>query len=60
MHVGLAMQSIYLLGLSMARDILGGTGILLDFHVMRHLRVMEASHLRNPVKEVSRCRQRSS
>src|SRR5260370_39752444 len=26
----------------MARDILGGNGILLDFHAMRHMRHMEA------------------
>ncbi|GAA4710896.1 hypothetical protein Prum_091600 [Phytohabitans rumicis] len=27
-----------------ARDLLGGNGILLDFHVMRHLADMEAIH----------------
>jgi glutaryl-CoA dehydrogenase len=27
-----------------ARDLLGGNGILLDYHVMRHLADMEALH----------------
>ena len=30
--------------LAEARDLLGGNGILLDFHVMRHLADMEAIH----------------
>lgn len=30
--------------ISEARDLLGGNGILLDFHVMRHLADMEALH----------------
>ena len=27
-----------------ARDLIGGNGILLDFHVMRHMAEMEALH----------------
>ena len=30
--------------ISMARDVLGGNGILLDYHVMRHLADMESLH----------------